>query len=174
MVVAKTDMAHKGLSNQFKKRQVEKRYLALVYGTVKALAGIVDLPIGRHPLDRKKMSTSSRRSRSTETRWRQREAFHGATLIEVELKTGRTHQIRVHAAAMGHPVVGDVIYGGKRRWKEVHSGDVQVILSAVKRQMLHSWRIAFLHPETQKPMRFESPVPGDMASVLASLRALGS
>jgi len=174
MVVAKSDMAAESLCSQFKKRQVEKRYLALVYGKMKASAGVIDLPIGRHPLDRKKMSTRSRRSRSTETRWRRREIFHGATLIDVDLKTGRTHQIRVHSAAMGHPVVGDTTYGGKRRWKEVPSRDVQHILGSVKRQMLHAWQIAFLHPDTQKPMRFQSPVPEDMASVMESLRGLGS
>jgi len=174
MVVAKSDIAHESLSRQFKKRQVEKRYLALVYGKIKASAGVIDLPIGRHPLDRKKMSTRSRRSRATETRWRRRERFHGATLIDVDLKTGRTHQIRVHAAAMGHPVVGDTTYGGKKRWKEGHSKDVQHILSSVKRQMLHAWQLAFLHPDTQEPMRFESPVPEDMASVMESLRGLGS
>ncbi|MDY6950822.1 MAG: RluA family pseudouridine synthase [Thermodesulfobacteriota bacterium] len=174
MVVAKSDMAHESLSGQFKKRQVEKRYLALVYGKMMESSGVIDLPIGRHPVDRKKMSTRSRRSRSTETRWRKKETFHGTTLIDVDLKTGRTHQIRVHTASMGHPVVGDTTYGGKRRWKEVQPRDVQVILSAVKRQMLHAWRIAFLHPHTKKRLRFESPVPEDMALVMESLRGLAS
>ncbi|MDY6837564.1 MAG: RluA family pseudouridine synthase [Thermodesulfobacteriota bacterium] len=174
IVVAKSDMAHESLCSQFKNRQVQKRYLALVYGKMKASAGVIDLPIGRHPLDRKKMSTRSRRTRSTETRWRIKETFHGATLIDVDLKTGRTHQIRVHSAALGHPVVGDATYGGKRRWKEVHSRDVQHILCSVKRQMLHAWQIAFQHPDTQQPVCFESPVPEDMASVIESLRGLSS
>jgi 23S rRNA pseudouridine1911/1915/1917 synthase len=172
MIVAKSDMAHEGLSTQFKRRQVEKRYLALVYGQMKTSAGVIDLPVGRHPLDRKKMSTRSRSSRSTETRWKIREAFHGVTLIDVDLKTGRTHQVRVHCAAIGHPVVGDATYGGKRRWKELHSQVVRGILCSVKRQMLHAWRIGFVHPCTEQRMTFESPIPKDMALVLESLRVL--
>jgi 23S rRNA pseudouridine1911/1915/1917 synthase len=172
MIVAKSDMAHEGLSTQFKRRQVEKRYLALVYGQMKTSAGVIDLPVGRHPLDRKKMSTRSRRSRFTETRWKIREAFHGVTLIDVDLKTGRTHQVRVHCAAIGHPVVGDATYGGKRRWKELHSQVVRGILCSVKRQMLHAWRIGFVHPCTEQRMTFESPIPKDMALVLESLRVL--
>jgi 23S rRNA pseudouridine1911/1915/1917 synthase len=172
MVVAKNDMAHESLKHQFKKRQVQKRYLALVYGDIKASAGVIDLPIGRHPIDRKKMSTDSRRSRSTETRWKIKEAFSGVTLLEIDLKTGRTHQVRVHCAAIGHAVVGDAKYGGKRRWKELPSQDLRNILKSVKRQMLHARQLTFLHPRTEKSMSFESPLATDMACVLDALRAL--
>ncbi len=172
MVVAKNDLTHEGLRRQFKKRQVQKQYLALVYAKTKASAGIINLPVGRHPTDRKKMSTRSRRSRSTETRWKIKEAFACATLLEVNLKTGRTHQIRVHCAAMGHPVVGDAMYGGKKRWKNVPLQDVQQIFRSVKRQMLHAWKLAFTHPRTGQFMGFESPLPRDMASVLEALRTL--
>ncbi|MCK4727654.1 MAG: RluA family pseudouridine synthase [Desulfobacterales bacterium] len=172
LVVAKNDMAHDCLSRQFKKRRVQKRYLALVWGDMKASAGVIDLPIGRHPVDRKKMSTRSRRSRSTETRWKIKEALSGVTLLEIDLKTGRTHQIRVHCAATGHPVVGDATYGGTKRWKGTPLQDARHILRCVKRQMLHAWKLAFAHPRTGELMRFESPLPEDMASVLKSLRAL--
>ncbi len=170
LVVAKNDLAHEHLSRQFKKREVEKQYLALVYGETRVSAGVIDLPIGRHRANRKKMSTTSRRSRSAESKWKIKEAFSGITLLEVVLKTGRTHQIRVHCAAMGHPVVGDFTYGAKTKWKEVPLQHVQDILKVVKRQMLHSWKLSFAHPRTDKWMSFESPLPKDMASVLESLR----
>jgi 23S rRNA pseudouridine1911/1915/1917 synthase len=172
LVVAKNDMAHASLSNQFKKRRVQKRYLALVYGYMKALAGVINLPIGRHPFDRKKMSTKSRLSRSTETRWRIKEAFSGVTLLEVEIKTGRTHQVRVHCAATGHPVVGDAKYGGKKKWKGLALQQMKDILKAVQRQMLHAWQLEFVHPRKGQVMSFEAPLPQDMASVLESLRTL--
>jgi 23S rRNA pseudouridine1911/1915/1917 synthase len=173
LVVAKNHMAHEKLSAQFKMRQVRKVYLALVYGEVKLPAGVIDFPIGRHPTDRKKMSTQSRRSRPTETRWKVKEAFSGVTLLEIDLRTGRTHQVRVHCAAIGHPVVGDATYGGKRRWKDLAPGPMQDILGAIRRQMLHAWQLSFVHPRTGQWMNFESPLPKDMASVLESLRVLG-
>ncbi len=172
LVVAKNDMAHESLSRQFKIREVRKTYLALVYGEVKLPAGVIDFPIGRHPTDRKKMSTKSRRSRLTETRWKVKEAFSGVTLLEIDLRTGRTHQVRVHCAAIGHPVVGDATYGGKRRWKDLAQGPKQDVLRAVRRQMLHAWKLAFVHPRTGQWMHFESPLPKDMASVLDALRIL--
>ena len=172
LVVAKNDMAHESLSNQFKKRQVQKRYLALVYGDVKPSAGVIDLPIGRHPTDRKKMSTESRRSRLTETRWKVKKAFFGVTLLEIDLKTGRTHQVRVHCAAIGHPVVGDATYGRKRGWKDLPSRQMQEVIGTIRRQMLHAWQLTFLHPRTEQSMSFESPIAKDMASVLDALRTI--
>jgi len=174
LVVAKNDMAHDSLSHQFKKRQVQKRYLALVYGNMKTPAGVISLPIGRHPTDRKKMSVESRQSRSTETRWKIKEAFSGVTLLEMDLKTGRTHQVRVHCAAIGHPVVGDATYGGKRRWKDLAQGPMQDLIRAIRRQMLHAWKLSFVHPRTGQLMSLKSPLPKDMASVLESLRGLHS
>jgi 23S rRNA pseudouridine1911/1915/1917 synthase len=174
MVAVKNDMSYEGLTRQFKDRQIDKRYLALVYGKMKVSDGVIRLPIGRHPTNRKKMSSKGPQGRSTETLWRVKEAFQGVTLLEVDLKTGRTHQVRVHCAAMGHPVVGDATYGGKRRWKELPSQDVQDVLRHVRRQMLHARRLAFKHPRTGQWMRFESPLPKDMGSVLAFLRGLDS
>ena len=170
LVVAKNDMAHQSLSRQFKMREVRKIYLALVYGEVKQASGVIDFPIGRHPTDRKKMSIQSRRSRPTETRWEVREVFPGVTLLEIDLRTGRTHQVRVHCAAIDHPVVGDATYGGKRRWKDLAQGPIQDVLRAIRRQMLHAWQLSFVHPRTGQSMIFKSPLPEDMASVLDSLR----
>jgi len=170
LVVAKQDRTHEALSHQFKARQTQKRYLALVYGRMTASRGMVDLPIGRHPVDRKKMSTTSRHSRSSETRWEVKEPFGCATLLEVNLKTGRTHQIRVHCAAIGHPVVGDRTYGGTNRWKAAPSKALQEILKSAGRQMLHAWKLSFIHPRTGQPMDLEAPIPQDMESILKRLR----
>ena len=118
------------------------------------------------------MSTQSHRGRSTETRWKVREALSGLTLLEIDLKTGRTHQARVHCAAIGHPVVGDAAYARKGRWKGLLDEETQKVVAAVRRQMLHAWRLAFFHPHTGILMTFESPMPEDMTAVLETLRAL--
>jgi 23S rRNA pseudouridine1911/1915/1917 synthase len=172
MVIAKNELAHKSLSQQFKTRKVDKAYLALVYGELKLSGGIIDTPIGRHPKDRKKMSTRSRRGRSTETHWKVKEAFQGLTLLEIDLKTGRTHQARVHCAAMGHPVVGDAKYGRKGKWYGHLGKATGEILRGIRRQMLHAWQITFFHPKRGTQMSFESPIPEDMATTLNALRAL--
>jgi 23S rRNA pseudouridine1911/1915/1917 synthase len=176
LVVAKTAAAHAELSHQFKQRAVGKTYLALVAGTMKKSQGMIDLPIGRHPQDRKRMSTFSHRTRDAETRWRLREPFSGCSLLEVDLKTGRTHQIRVHFSAIHHPIVGDPVYGPKRR--KSSSGPyglpktVVGILTTAGRQMLHAWRLVCRHPVTGEQQLFESPLPADMSRLLDALRQL--
>ena len=180
MVVAKTAAAHEALADQFKNRRVKKTYLALVHGKMASQQGAIDLPIGRHPVQRKKMSTSSRRHRSALTQWRVREKLTGiTTLLEVDLKTGRTHQIRVHCAAIGHPVVGDKVYGSRSRRKihpkstgKIQNVVTQLLLSA-SRQMLHAWRLGFHHPCSGEWLQFESPMPEDMQHIVQGLRAAG-
>jgi 23S rRNA pseudouridine1911/1915/1917 synthase len=162
IVAAKNDAAHINLAAQFESRKIKKLYLALVYGVVKSESGSISLPIGRHPSDRKKMSTVSRKSRSAETFWKVIERFNEATLLELDLKTGRTHQIRVHCAAINHPVLGDPVYGGKKAAKKLPT--------SVPRQMLHAWRLEFAHPVTGEAMSFESPIPPDMEKVIEMLR----
>jgi 23S rRNA pseudouridine1911/1915/1917 synthase len=168
LVVAKNDRAHLHLSRQFKSRRVKKEYLALVYGKMGSDSGSVSLPIGRHPVDRKKMSTNSRKSRVAETTWQIRERFELASLIEVNLKTGRTHQIRVHCAAIKHPVMGDNVYGPRKTGKNVTYG--KNLFGPVPRQMLHAWRIVLTHPVTEATVSFEAPIPSDMQAVIAALR----
>ena len=168
LVVAKNDRAHHHLSKQFKSRQVKKQYLALVYGKMESDSGSVSLSIGRHPVDRKKMSTNSRKSRVAETTWQIRERFELASLIEVNLKTGRTHQIRVHCAAIKHPVVGDNVYGPRKTGKNVTYGKNP--FGSVTRQMLHAWRIVITHPVTEAMVSFEAPIPPDMQAVITALR----
>ena len=179
MVVAKNADALEHLAKQFKCRTIQKIYLALVYGELSTDEGIITLPIGRHPVDRKRMSTISRKSRAAETAWRVRERFPGITLLELRLKTGRTHQIRVHCAAMDHPIVGDPVYGSRRRLKDTaglfpgESSTMRTALKSVSRQMLHAWRLGLTHPHTGEIMTFESPIPDDMAELMVKLRDIG-
>jgi 23S rRNA pseudouridine1911/1915/1917 synthase len=171
LVVAKNQAAHTTLSEQFKLRHTRKLYLALVYGAPRAESGSIEAPIGRHPSDRKKMSTTSRRTRSAETHWQTRETFPGVTLLTVRILTGRTHQIRVHCKALGNPLVGDDLYGPRKgRGRHFASKTVQDIVKQVQRQMLHAWRLEITHPVTGQPLRFEAPLPGDMAVVIDDLR----
>jgi len=170
LVAAKNDRAHLHLSRQFKSRRVKKIYLALVYGKMESDSGSVSLPIGRHPIDRKKMSTNSRKSRVAETTWQIRERFELASLIEVNLKTGRTHQIRVHSAAIKHPVMGDKVYGSRKTEKNAPYGKNQ--FGPVPRQMLHAWRLVLTHPVTEEKVSFEAPIPSDMQAVITALRQI--
>jgi len=163
MVAAKTSFAYERLSEQFRNRKIKKIYMAVVHNEMKSEFGKICLPIGRHPRDRKKMSTVGRNGRDAVTLWKVRESFHGASLLELNLKTGRTHQIRVHCAAIGHPVLGDSTYGGRKK------KTANRLLSA-QRQMLHAWRIFFEHPRTMEPIFFESPVPSDMDDLLVKLK----
>jgi 23S rRNA pseudouridine1911/1915/1917 synthase len=172
LVAAKSDRAHQALTEQFKGRQVKKNYLALVYGDVREDSGRIDLPVGRHPQDRKKMSTQSRRGREAATRWKVQERYGAATLLEVDIETGRTHQIRVHLNAIGHPVVGDGVYGGARRVNAVAEPSLRAVLKKMKRQALHAAHLRFTHPLTGETLAFSSPPPPDMASLCDRLRRL--
>ncbi|UCD80052.1 MAG: RluA family pseudouridine synthase [Desulfobacterales bacterium] len=176
MVIAKNSNAHEELSRQFKAREVQKKYLALVYGDLHPETGSIELPIGRHPADRKRMSTTTRQGRAAETIWKVRERFTGITLLELNLKTGRTHQIRVHCAAMGHPVVGDPVYRPRKLFATLKNRlpnlppAVIAELKSVSRQMLHAWQLGFIHPVEKRFLIFESPLPPDMADVINFLR----
>lgn len=168
MVVAKSDEAHQRLSEQFKKRQVSKLYTALVHGSPKQDEGAVDAAVGRHPVERKKMSTASRRGKPALTRWRVLERYGAFTLLEARIETGRTHQIRVHLGSLGHPVAGDSVYGGSKRVIEPPA--LRAVLKKLARQALHASRLSFRHPVTGREMTFESPLPEDMAEVIRFLR----
>jgi len=165
IVVAKNNHAHIHLSFQFKSRKIVKTYLAVIHGKIDGQAGIVELPIGRHPTDRKRMSANSRNGRGAVTAWSVRKRLQGATLIGVNLQTGRTHQIRVHCAAIHHPVIGDSVYGPRKMQKNISE-----IIKSVSRQMLHAWRLELTHPGTGKRMLFEAPVPDDMLQLIDSLK----
>jgi 23S rRNA pseudouridine1911/1915/1917 synthase len=167
MVVAKHDAAHEALARQFREREIDKEYVALVWGEVHA-GRRIDRPIGRDPSDRKKMSARARRSREAVTRIVGADAITPAlTLARVAIHTGRTHQIRVHLSAIGHPVVGDPLYGGVRRRVP---GDLRAV-THLDRPFLHATRLAFLHPSDRRRMEFESPLPDDLRRVLDELSA---
>ncbi|MGZ6226177.1 MAG: RluA family pseudouridine synthase [Syntrophales bacterium] len=170
LVVAKSDEAHQGLAGQFKRHEVKKAYTALVYGNPKEDEGQIDLPMGRHPVDRKKMSTKSRHSKEALTTWKVNERFGVATMLDVDIVTGRTHQIRVHLSAMGLPVIGDSVYGNPKRADAVHNTFVRSKLKTMKRQALHAARIRFVHPITCQDMMFSSPLPDDMTALADFLR----
>jgi len=165
MVVAKNDASHQELSRQFHDREVEKEYFALVWGTVHA-GKRIDAPIGRDPNDRQKMSTRARRARSAVTRVVRAEYLRGVTLIQVAIATGRTHQIRVHLNAIGHPIVGDPTYGGVRRHVP---NDVRAV-QRLERPFLHAWKLAFTHPTDGRRLEFESPLPADLQAVIDAIR----
>jgi 23S rRNA pseudouridine1911/1915/1917 synthase len=170
MVVAKDESALNHLAAQFKGRTIGKTYLALVRGQVREDGGEILLPIGRHQVHRKKMSVRSRRGRTAHTLWKVRQRYSGATLLEVSLKTGRTHQIRVHCASIGHPILGDTVYGGRRGKNTPILKDMEGnALSLPRRQMLHAWRLSFNHPASEERMTVESPPPEDMAEVMERL-----
>lgn len=172
LVVAKEDFTHRHLAQQWKDRTIKREYLALVRGRVKAEEGVIDIPIGRHPRERKKMSVVTQRGRPAITTYRVRERFDHFTLLQVHLHTGRTHQIRVHMAYIHHPVVGDPVYGGKRVIKEV-SGQIKAALAHFHRQALHAWMLGFSHPYTGEYLEFTAPLPADMAYLLDCLRRNG-
>ncbi|MDD2390845.1 MAG: RluA family pseudouridine synthase [Desulfobacterales bacterium] len=172
LLIAKTSESHQNLSDQFKTRKIDKRYLAIVQDVVKDDAGEIRLPIGRHPTDRKKMSTVSRSAREALTFWKVKERFRDATLLELTIKTGRTHQIRVHCAAINHPVLGDPVYGRQKTGRYVKiNGTKTDIRQIIHRQMLHARTLVLNHPVTNQSMSFEAPIPEDIQQVLSALRA---
>ncbi|MBI9084788.1 MAG: RluA family pseudouridine synthase [Desulfobacterales bacterium] len=159
LLVAKHDAAHQHLSRQFKDRSVEKEYLALVHGNPANAGGRIQLPIGRHPVERKKMSTRSRTPRDADTRWTVVKRFSGASLLRVRIHTGRTHQIRVHLSFLRLPVIGDPVYGKAPRTAPPE-------LRSAERQMLHAHRITFTHPVDGNRMTFISPPAPDMQALI--------
>jgi 23S rRNA pseudouridine1911/1915/1917 synthase len=169
MVVAKHDASHERLASQFHDREVEKEYVALVWGEVQA-GRRIDAPIGRDPVNRKKMSARARRSREAVTRIvRSRKLGPALTLVHVVIQTGRTHQIRVHLSAIGHPVVGDAVYGGVRRRVP---GDLRAV-THLERPFLHAARLAFNHPVDGRRMEFHSALPVDLQRVLDEIEEAG-
>jgi 23S rRNA pseudouridine1911/1915/1917 synthase len=170
IVAAKSDEAHRQLSAQFEKHDVHKKYLALVWGNVKGDHGEIIEPVGRHPLNRKKMSTKSNRGRGALTLWKVRERFGVVTLLEVEIKTGRTHQIRVHLSDRGYPVIGDAVYGNSAKINTVRDPLLKAKIKAFNRQALHAAYLSLIHPQKGERVVFTADMPNDMAELCAQLR----
>jgi 23S rRNA pseudouridine1911/1915/1917 synthase len=165
LVVAKTLAAQTDLVRQLQARTVKRHYLALALGVIEH-GGTIDAPLGRHPVQRTKMAVVRSGGREARTHYLVRERFAKATLLECRLETGRTHQIRVHLASRGHPLAGDPTYGKTR------SGDAR--LDAFRRQALHAWQLALIHPTSQQEMQWEAPLPADFAQLLDDLRKEGA
>ncbi|MDP6601521.1 MAG: RluA family pseudouridine synthase [Phycisphaerales bacterium] len=176
MVIAKTDTAHWRLGKQFQDRTTDKRYLALVHGTVEPRGDIVELPLGKHPVDREKYAVRwDDRAKESTTIYRVREQYDGFALLEIELKTGRTHQIRVHLAHLGWPIAGDDVYGGRHLLVRdiVPVGtpcDLDRSQPVLQRQALHAAMLSFEHPQTGKGLSYLAPMHQDMAALVHLLR----
>ena len=161
MVIAKHDVSHRDLARQFQDRTVTKEYVALVWGRPER--GLtMSQPIGRDPHNRQKMSTHANRSRAALTTVATVEPFHGVSLVRLRIGTGRTHQIRVHLADAGFPIVGDMVYGGVRQQLPAELG----ALTRLHRPFLHAARLGFQHPSTGQPLSFEAPLPADLRDVI--------
>ncbi len=169
LVVAKNDESHAFLSEKMKTHDVRRVYYAVALGNIKEDSGKIDLPIGRHPVDRKKMAVikdASARSREAITNFEVLERFRGFTFVKCKLETGRTHQIRVHLSAKGHPLLGDTVYGGGNTAFEKHNK------ALIDGQCLHAGELSFLHPRTRELMTFKAEMPENMSQIIEKLRKI--
>jgi len=172
MVIAKDVSMYNALIEQFKERKIEKEYLALVLGVPSKREGVIELPLGRHPKDRKRISVKTKRPRVAQTSWYVKEVFKNSALLLCRPRTGRTHQIRVHLSAIGHPIIGDPVYLRKARINKLKSKTLKTCFKTVKRPMLHALKIRIFHPIKGTFMQFEAPLPRDMDDFIQTLRAL--
>ena len=165
LVVAKTDVAHVGLAKQFAAHSIGRRYLAIVNGVPKANGGTVDAPLARSAANRKKIAiVEGKRGKSAVTHWKRLNLLNGAALVECRLETGRTHQVRVHMASIGHPLLGDPVYGGAGKTHGKILKELQF-----QRQALHATELEFTHPVTKVRLSFASPMPADMQELFNAL-----
>lgn len=163
LVVAKTDFAHQHLQQQIKEKTARREYLGVVYGAPATAKGTIDAPLGRHPVDRKKMAIlpEHKGGRPAVTHWRVQERLDNYSVLHFQLETGRTHQIRVHSCHMGHPIVGDPLYGSGRLLRVKLPG-----------QALHAWRLTLIHPVTGETIRAEAPPPPSFRKLLSYLKRI--
>lgn len=158
LIISKNDFSHSILVNEIKERRVKRIYYCLVYGNIKVDKGVINAPIGRDPVDRRRMTVIDKNSKEAITHFKVLERFNRYTLLEVELETGRTHQIRVHMAYIGHPVVGDIVYSNKKS------------IFGLKGQLLHAKRLSFYHPRKGDYLEFESELPNYFISILKKVK----
>lgn len=158
LIVCKNDKAHNAIAEQLKVHSITRKYYAIVHGVLKADTGTVNAPIGRHPVDRKKMSINEKNGKEAVTHYRVLQRFRRFTFVECQLETGRTHQIRVHMASIGHPLLGDQVYG-----------PAKVPFSGLKGQTLHAGVLGIIHPSTGEYMEFTAPLPAYFEAILKKL-----
>lgn len=158
VIVCKNDMAHRSIADQLKVHSINRRYRAIVHGVLKTEEGTVDAPIGRHPTDRKRMAINEKNGKHAVTHYRVLKCFRDYTYIECRLETGRTHQIRVHMASLGHPLLGDAVYG-----------PAKCPVKGLEGQTLHAMLLGFVHPSTGQYMEFEAPLPAYFRELLEKL-----
>lgn len=164
LIVAKNNVAHARLSKAFQDRKIQKTYIGLVHGKMRQQTGTIELSVGRHPTVRTKMTANPARGRAAFTEYRVMEEFRGFSLLELKIKTGRTHQIRVHLSAIGHPIVGDNVYG-ERSYKEFTKK-----YGPVERYFLHAAELRLNHPTTGAPLEFRSPLPSELQKLLERIK----
>ena len=165
MIIAKSDVAHQALVTAFKARHVKKTYVAITSGYMRDKEGVINLPIGRHPLKRIKMAVNQTAGRQAVTQFRVEKNLYSAQLLKIRLHTGRTHQIRVHMSHVGHPLLGDSLYGGPSKIKTPSGEGIEI-----NRQMLHAEGLEMMHPVfTDKRLKFHAPIPEDMKRVIKVL-----
>lgn len=160
LIACKNDMAHNHIAEQLKAHSITRRYYALVHGVIKEDEGTVDAPIGRHPIDRKKMAIERKNGKEAVTHYKVLQRYKGYTLIECRLETGRTHQIRVHMSSLGHPLVGDAVYGPAK------------CPFSLQGQTLHAYILGFVHPRTGVYMEFQAPLPEYFEKLIKSLQKI--
>lgn len=172
IIAAKNDHAHLSLARQFSEHTIKRIYLAIVYGSPKTDSGRIESTIGRHPVDRTRMSSTAKHGKHAATHWKVLARYEGAALLRLRLETGRTHQIRVHLSEAGHPLVGDLLYGSQGRLKTVRDTQARALLKTLDRQALHAKTLGFLHPVTGQYLEFDTELPDDMTRIIAGLEKL--
>jgi 23S rRNA pseudouridine1911/1915/1917 synthase len=173
VVVAKNDHAHRELARQFEAHSIKRVYMTLVYGVPKDDKGRIETAIGRHPVDRKRMSSSARHGRKAVTHWKVLGRYQGISLLRITLETGRTHQIRVHLSEAGYPLLGDPDYGSSGRVANVRDPVLRQMIKELGRQALHAKTLGFIHPGTAEYVEFDTEIPEDMARIINHQEQLG-
>ncbi|MBT1074044.1 RluA family pseudouridine synthase [Geobacter grbiciae] len=174
LVVAKNDRSHEGLARQFREHTIKRIYLALVFGSPKTETGRIEAAIGRHPTDRLRMSGKAKHGKHAVTHWKVLARYPGMTLLRLRLETGRTHQIRVHLAESGHPLVGDEVYGGGGRANDLRDPVLKKLVRELGRQALHAKTLGFIHPASGSYVEFDTELPEDMARIITYLEQQGA
>lgn len=174
LVVAKNDLAHQHLAAQFKQHSIKRVYLALVHGCPDKQSGVINQPIGRHPVQRKKMSSKAKQSKTAVTHWRVLRSYSNEqlSLVEFKLETGRTHQIRVHFSEMNFPLVGDPLYGNSTRLRILKDPTLRELIKQLPGQALHAQQLGFIHPKTGKYLEFSSEIPDTLKTIIDYLDQL--